>query len=283
MDPLMMALVGGSVATPLLTGLMGGQGMGDQQREAGRRSVELSKNQSLINSQTMSPFIGAGMMALQELYGYSPGGTAGATGQGGVAGVNVPTMVSTGDRWDSPTTIGGNTYSKTGAGVDPTGGAGAYRDLLKGYGTSFRFDPNNPAYQQQLAETTRLNDQALAARGMYNSRAGLNLQDQSARNLVASEYDKQYTRGYSNLVDLFNMSSQLGGTKYNSLLDAVKIGTGAGTTAGGLGNQAAGNLISSYGTMANAGAQSDAYKQDMFGALGAAPMNYLILKNLLGK
>jgi hypothetical protein len=147
--------------------------------------------------------------------------------------------------------------------ADPTGGAGQYTEALKNYGTNFKFDATNPAYTQQLSETTRLNDQNLAARGMYNSRAGLNLQDQSARNLTATEFDKQYSRGYTNLMDMFNMTSKTGATQYGKLLDMVKIGSGASAAAG-------------QGSLASG--QSEA---NLYSGLGAMPMNYAILQNLL--
>ena len=148
--------------------------------------------------------------------------------------------------------------------ADPTGGSGQFIDQLKNYGTNFQFDYNNPAYTQQLAETTRLNDQNLAARGMYNSRAGLNLQDQSQRNLVSTEFDKQYTRGYSNLTDLFGMTNTNAGTSYNKLLDMVKIGAGSAGSAG-------------QGALASG--QSSA---NLYSGLGTMPMNYAILSKLLG-
>jgi hypothetical protein len=147
--------------------------------------------------------------------------------------------------------------------ADPTGGAGKYTDALGSYGTNFKFDATNPAYTQQLAETTRLNDQNLAARGMYNSRAGLNLQDQSARNLTATEFDKQYSRGYTNLMDMFNMTSKTGATNYAKLLDMVKIGSGASSAAG-------------QGSLASG--QSEA---NLWSGLGAMPTNYAILQNML--
>lgn len=277
----------GAIGGAAIGGLLGSNALsnsGDQAREASRRSIELGKNQALVNSQTMSPFIGAGMMALQELFGYSPGGTT-AAGAGGGSGISatVPTLKSEGDSWKSPTYVGGTTYSKTGTGLDPTGGAGQFMDQLKNYGTNFQFDTSNPAYQQQLSEQTRaLNDQ-LAARGMYNSRAGMNVIENSTRNLMAGEYDKQYARGYSNLMDMFNLSNTLGQQKYNSLLDAVKIGTGAGATAGGLGNQAVGNIQSAYGQMAGTAMATGQNQANLYTGLGAMPLNYMILQNLLGK
>lgn len=276
------ALIG--VGGGILGGVLGSNAQSsgaENAREANRRSIELTKNQALINSQTMAPFIGAGMGALQELFGYTPvtGGAAG--GAAGANGVTVPTLNVTGNRWDSPTTVGGMSYAKTGTGIDPTGGAGQFMEQLKNYGTNFQFDTANPAYQQQLSEQTRaLNDQ-LAARGMYNSRAGMNVIANADRNLMASEYDKQYQRGYGNLMDLFNLSNTLGQQKYNSLLDAVKIGTGAGATAGSLGNQAAGNIQSAYGQMAGTSMASGQQQANLWSGLGAMPMNYMILQNML--
>lgn len=149
--------------------------------------------------------------------------------------------------------------------ADPTGGAGQFMDQLKSYGTNFKFDTTNPAYTQKLKLAQEANDKALAARGMFNSRAGLNLQDETARNVQAQEYEAQYNRGYQNLMDLFKMSSALGGTNYGKLLDMVKIGSGASSSAG---------------AASVAGGQSEA---NLWSGLGAMPMNYQILMNLLNK
>lgn len=264
-----------------LAGGMAQSGASDTQREAARRSIELSKNQSLLNSQTMAPYTAAGYAGLQDLFGITMGGGGGYAAPGG-DGYSVPVLTSKKNKWDAPTKIGEAEFTRTGTGIDPTGGAGEFMDQLKSYGTNFQFDPSNPAYTQKLKLAQEANDKALASRGMYNSRAGLNLQDETARNVQSEEFEKQYQRGYSNLMDMFNMSRTLGATNYSKALDAVKIGQGSASTAGALGNQAVGNLNSAYGGMANVAGQNADNQANMYSALGAMPMNYMVLQNLLG-
>lgn len=284
MDPMTMALIGTGIGVggSLLGGLMGGQGSGNTEREAARRQIELAKNQSLINSQLMAPFVGYGNLAAQKLWGYGPvsgqaaktGGTAGGT-------ASVPYMTSTGNKWSSPTSIGYNTYGQTGTPFDRTGGAGKYMGQLEGLINNFQFDPNDPAYKYKTEESEKSVNRALAARGLFDSRAGVNMLTDADRAITADEYDKQYNRKYGGISDLFKMAGSLGETGYQSLIDAVKIGTGAGATAGQLGNAGASNLISSYGQMAQAGAQNSANNAQMWSGIGAMPMNAMILYNLL--
>lgn len=312
---------------------MGSKNSGDAQREAARRSTELSKNQSLINSQLMAPYAATGQLAAQDLWGYGKTTGGGNTyGYNSGGGATVPYMTSTGSKWNSPTNVGYDTYGKVGAGVDRTGGAGAYigqiSDLVKSastpgvstqqyidqlgnYGQNFKFNANDPAYTYKRDEAGKSIDKALASRGLFDSRAGVNMLSDSDRAILSDEYEKQYGRGYQTLTDLFkmgssqdeallnrnvtdynrqygglsdlfNMTKGMGETNYQSLLDAVKVGTGASSAAGQLGNQATGNTISSYGMMANAGAQNDANNASLWSGIGAMPMNAMLLYNLLG-
>jgi hypothetical protein len=321
---------GGSALIGGLGSIMGGQAgaaSSDTSREANRRSVELGRNQSLINSQMMSPFVGSGMGALYDLYGYSqvPAGYGGVPGSSGGNAFTVPTLELTGSKWDSPTTVGGVTYAKTGNAFDPTGGSGKYMQglenyatnfqgydpgqyigKLEGYNQNFKFDENDPAYQYQKQIAERDINRQAAARGLFGSRAALNQLDESGRALTASEYDKQYNRGYqnlqdlygmagtederlygrgyTNLVDLYNMASKQGQTGYNALLDAVKIGTGSGASAGGLGNQAVANVNSAYNSMANTANMNAMNTQNMIGGVAgsaAGGLNNAMLYNLL--
>lgn len=286
------AIIGGSMLASTVLGSMAQESGSDAQREAMRRSTELSRNQTLLNSQTMAPYTAAGYAGLQDLFGLRPGTSTGAYPGGGTGAIrslagsgsnySVPVMEATGAKWDIPTTIGYDSFTRTGTGIDPTGGAGEFMNSLKSYGSNFKFDESNPAYTQKLKLAQEANDKALSSRGMYNSRAGLNLQDETARNVQAEEFEKQYARGYSNLMDLFNMSRTLGATNYGKALDAVKIGQGAAASAGALGNQAVGNVQSSYTGMANVAGQNANAQSNMYSALGAMPMNYMVLQKLLG-
>lgn len=314
MDWLTGGLAAAGIGSSLLGGLMGSQGSGNTEREAARRQIELATNQATINSQLMAPYVGAGNLALQQLWGYTPGGlpkagTAPATGQTGAGSfqswgqgawqpqpklfgtsptgngytTKVPVLSQNGTQWNSGTSVGSQRYSATGGGVDRTGGAGRFLAGLENLSTDFKFDPNDPAYKYKTEEATKSIDKALASRGLFDSRAGVNMLADSDRAITADEYDKQYNRKYGSLMDLFKMSSALGETEYQRLLDAVKVGSGAGASAGQLGNSAASNLISSYGSMAQAGAQNSANNASLWSGIGAAPMNAMLLYNLLNK
>lgn len=307
-------IAGGMVGSSLLGGLMGSQGSGDTSREAARRQIELATNQSVINSKLMAPYVGAGNLALQQLWGYTPGGLKGPTGQqatgggqfssvpisnggtqwklaggssptgqtgGGGYTTKVPVLSRNGTGWDSGTSVGSKRYSQTGPGIDRTGGAGKYLAGLEDLSTNFKFDPNDPGYKYKTEEAQKSIDKALAARGLFDSRAGVNMLADSDRAIMADEYGQQYDRKYGSLMDLFKMSSSLGETEYQKLLDAVKVGTGAGAAAGSLGNAGASNIISSYGQMSAAGAQDDANKASLWSGIGAMPMNAMLLYNLM--
>jgi len=331
-------LLGGSaIGSSLLGGLMGSKGSGDQSREASRRSIELNKNQAGISSQLMTPYTAAGNLAMQKLWGYGPtgqgtapvGGSPGAT-TGGTTSIPYLTPGST---WKSPSSINYAGYGETGPAFDRTGGAGQYipkiqdllssfkmpgtttqkyMDQLEGYGQNFKFNPDDPAYKYKTEESSKSINKALAGRGLFDSRAGVNMLTDADRAITADEYDKQYGRGYQTvsdlfkfgttqdaanlqrsvgdydrqyggLQDLFKMTGSMGETGYQSLLDAVKVGSGAGATAGSLGNSAAANLTSAYGQMSQAGAMDDANKASLWSGIGAMPMNAMLLYQLLSK
>jgi hypothetical protein len=257
-----------------------------------------------------------------------------AQGSGGGATTTVPTLTGDTSKWNSVTGIGGLTYGQTGPAFDRSGGAGKYMgkledliktapavpgvttqkyiDQLSGYGQNFKFNPDDPAYKYKTEESTKSINKALAGRGLFDSRAGVNMLTDADRAIMADEFDKQYGRGYQTvtdlfkmgttqddallnrnqidynrqyggLSDLFKMAGSLGETGYQSLLDAVKVGTGAGATAGSLGTSGAANLTSAYGQMGAAGAQNDANKASLWSGIGAMPMNAMLLYNLLSK
>lgn len=172
---------------------------------------------------------------------------------------------------------------------DITGGANEYLDKLKSLPGidlpelnldkfSYSFDPNDPTYQYRQKEMQKTIDQAAAARGNYNSRAAINALSEGNMALTADESEKQFQRAlagytantstalsdynadyqrekdlygnqYGKITDLYNMSSQIGSQDYNKLIDLVKIGQGAASTAGA-GAQATGQGLSSiYGNL----------------------------------
>jgi len=287
MDWLSLGMAGAGIGSSLLGGLMGSQGSGELSREAGRRAIELNKNQASINSKLMAPYIGAGNLAMQKLWGYGPTGQAKdpATGAPGATtgGTTSIPYLDSGSKWKSPSSIKYAGYGETGPAFDRTGGAGKYMGDLENLIKDFKFDTNDPGYRYKTEESEKSINRALAGRGLFDSRAGVNMLTDSDRAITADEYDKQYNRKYGGLTDLFKMSGSLGETGYQSLLDAVKVGSGAGATAGSLGNSAAANLTSAYGQMSQAGAMDDANRASLWSGVGAAPMNAMLLYKLLGK
>ncbi len=145
---------------------------------------------------------------------------------------------------------------------------------------SYQFDPNDPTYQYRQQEMQKTIDQAAAARGGYNSRAAINALSEGNMALTADESYQQFQRAlgtygantqadlsqYSadygratdlynaergNLTDLYNMATQMGMADYNQVIDMLKIGQGAASTAG-MGAQNYGNQGSAvYGNLAN--------------------------------
>ncbi len=65
-------------------------------------------------------------------------------------------------------------------------------------------------------------------------------------------------------------------------MDLVKIGQGAAASAGALGNQSIGNIQSGYGGMANVAGSQAQNTANLYSGLGAMPLNYMILSQLLG-
>lgn len=252
----------------------------------------------------------------------------GVTSQRGYSS-DIPYLESDGSKWKSPTKVGSLSYTDTGQSFDRTGGAGQYIpqlqslinsastpgvntqkfiDQLSGFGQNFKFDETDPSYKYKMQESEKDINRSLASRGLFDSRAGVNMLTDADRAIRADEYEKQYGRGYQTvsdvlkataaqdeallgrnvtdynrqyggLQDLFKMQSGLGETGYQSLLDSVKVGTGAAAAAGNSG--VTGNAVSAYGQMANVGAQDDANKASLWSGIGAMPMNAMLLYNML--
>jgi hypothetical protein len=95
-----------------------------------------------------------------------------------------------------------------------------------------------------------------------------------------------YNRGYGQNMDAYNMSSQIGQTQYNKLLDAIKAGQGAAGAMGSIGANTAGGLASTYSNLGsnlgNIAMQQGQNNQSFWGGMGAMPMNYMMLQQLMG-
>jgi len=161
--------------------------------------------------------------------------------------------------------------------------AGGYARGLEDYGANFQFDPTEPIYQQRLEQSQEGIDKILASRGLFNSRPGMNMIQDSFENIQATEFDKQYRRGYSNLTDLFGMSTQLGGIEYSKLLDLAKIGQGAAGSAGQFGVQTGQGIANSYSDIGLTEIMKGNAQADFASGLGAMPLNYMVLSNMFNK
>lgn len=170
--------------------------------------------------------------------------------------------------------------------ADPTGGAGEFMDTLKNFGQNFQFDPNNPAYQLKLEETNKAINQALASRGMWNSRPGLNLLAENERNVLASEYENQYSREYGKNLDLFNMAMSTGSAKLSKLLNLAGMGQNAAAQTGASAMTTGQGISQAYGqnaaNLGNIYMDQGATQAKLWSGLGAMPMNYMMLNKMLG-
>lgn len=151
---------------------------------------------------------------------------------------------------------------------------------------SHTFDPNDPNYL--LAKSTGEEDvnRALAARGLWNSRPGVNaLSDYNAK-LLAAERDRQYANklteygiDYSKATDTFNIENTLAKQNLAKYADIVNVGTGAASNVSSAG-MSAGNVVSSlYGNYGNVAAQSELAsgqaKAGLYQDIGTLPTNLL--------
>jgi len=154
-----------------------------------------------------------------------------------------PTLTSMGIM-DTPDT---SSWYSAGGGIDPTGGAGYYRDLLGSLKTdvspefsysgempsefsyagempsefSYSLDENDPAYQFKLQQAQKAIDQAAAARGMYNSRPTINALSDAQMAIAADEADRQFQRqkdvygiNYQREADMYNRAKDVYGINY---------------------------------------------------------------------
>jgi len=88
----------------------------------------------------------------------------------------------------------------------------------------FQFDETDPVYQFKLQQLNEQTNRALSARGLYDSRTGMNVLADTNMGLISSEADKQYQR----LVDERNYLAQRASNLYemavnrgNTLYDRI--------------------------------------------------------------
>jgi hypothetical protein len=220
------------------------------------------------------------------------------------------------------------TYAPTGTPMDPTGGAGKYIQQredynknytgydpgqyvskIENYGKNFTFDANDPAYKYQQQELEKSINRALASRGLYDSRAGINQLADSNQALIGQEVDKQYTRGYnalkdtygvaagederkytrglSGITDAYNMALNTGKTQYGATYDIARLGAGAAAGGATSALQSGQSISGSYNALGNAIASgqnaNSTITQNYLNGIQSTPMNALAGYNMGSK
>ena len=280
------------------------------QKDAAKDSITLQKEMYDTARSDYAPYMQAGTNALYDIQGYQPQTTTEkqqiegtgryVTDMVPVGGGFVRTGMgdSTNDTWTEPVNtevqrwvpaeyrdVTKTTYTPTGTPMDPTGGADKYKAQLENFNPTF--DENDPTYKWQQEQLEKAVNRALSARGLYDSRAGVNALSDSNRALIATEADKQYNRQYGNLTDLYNMSMNSGKTKYGAAYDIARLGAGA--AAGGATSALASGqgISSSYNALGNAIASgqnaNSAITQSYLNGIQSTPFNALASYNMGSK
>jgi len=129
--------------------------------------------------------------------------------------------------------------------TDITGGAGEFLNKMKTYGQDFQVNPDDPMFKFRMDQGEKGVNRFMASRGLYNSRAGLNVLQDTGQRISAEESQGQYQRGYGQLMDSFNMATTLGRDKFSKLYNLLGIGSGAAGTSASQAMQTGANLSSS--------------------------------------
>jgi len=150
-------------------------------------------------------------------------------------------------------------YQTTRGDLEPwvTAGTGDYG--LSRLTGGMTIDENDPIYQWKQNEAARIVNQALAARGLWNSRPGINALSEAGMKVSSEEADKQWQRAY----------------------EIARMGQNSAAQSGTIGAQTAGNVADVY---TNTGAQNAASAlgqgnamSNLWSGLGTLPLNALML------
>jgi len=141
----------------------------------------------------------------------------------------------------------------------------AYIEAGKGdYGLGFltggaTLNENDPIYQWKQSEAAKYVNQALAARGLYNSRVGINALADAAMRVSADEAQNQWSRAY-NLASLGQNAASGSGSQ------AMQAGGNIANIWQGTGSANAASAIGQGNTLAN-----------LYSGLGNLPMNAMMM------
>jgi len=148
---------------------------------------------------------------------------------------------------------------------DISGSSQKYLDKLDKL--QFRPKEDDPIFQWKMKEATRQVDQFMASRGKYDSRAAANMLQDAGMKVRSEELDRQ--QNYLTKMATLGMTKDI--NKYGQMLDVVKLGTGAGATAGAWGQNTANMLANVYGQQGqaaqNAILQSGAAQANLWNSL----------------
>jgi hypothetical protein len=284
--PIGAAIIGGA---GVLGSLLSSSSQSDAAQKAAEETAKVQWDMFNITRDDYAPYRDVGIDALYQLAGYEK---VPKTEQVETPTYKTQRVRNPAYKWDDPsaapeyitqkvrtgtTTIPKESYTweKTGAGIDPTGGAEQYKNQLADL--TFQFDPNDPVYKWRKGQNDEALNNFLSSRGLYNSSYGLNQLENANMALQSDEvnrqYNQNYLRQYGQTVDLFNMADKLGSETYDKYLNLTNLGYGAtGATAAAGANTA--NQITS--SVQNQYATQGAAQGAFWSGLGAAPANALV-------
>ena len=120
----------------------------------------------------------------------------------------------------------------------------------------FKMDTESDSYKWKQQQGEEAINRAMAARGLYGSRAGVNSLADFNQSLANEEYTDQYNRAlqgynldYGRAMDQYN-------AKYGTALNLANMGMGSNATTAGAGQQTAQGIQSAHAQMGNALQQS---------------------------
>lgn len=144
-------------------------------------------------------------------------------------------------------------YQEAPAGAEPPSYPSATID--------FDFNPEDKMYKIRQEEGERAINRSLAARGMYDSRPGINALSDFNRKLIAEETQNQYNRAvdeynrkYQTASDIFNAENALAKQNLGKWSDVANMGAGAAQNITNALTQTGGNISDLYGKQGTASA-----------------------------
>jgi hypothetical protein len=193
-------------------------------------------------------------------------------------------------------------YNEKYVGYDP----GSYIKKIEDFGKTFTFDPTDPAFTYKQEQLNKSINKALAARGLYDSRVGINALSEGNKSLISDEVNQQYARKYgaltdayktaatederkymrggSNILDLYNMALNTGKTKYGATYDIARLGAGAAAGGASSALSSGQSIGSTYNALGAAQAQGAATQGQIAGqymqGIQSTPYNALATYNL---